>query len=124
MEICNTLEQYQDNNDWVKVSDKLLHATSLSILMQLCNENFKPSDESSWNKYSELSSDNSNESTSSHSSSDVHPHEHLLQIVAAGILSHDLSCHQENGVHVKMLSFCNCPPDPQIPKHLHYTHMK
>ena len=86
--------------------------------MQLCNESFEPSHDASWN---ELSSD---ESDSLHSASDVYPHEHFSQITAAGISSHDPSHLQESAVHAKVLSFCDCPPDPQIPKHLQCTHMK
>ena len=73
-------------------------------------------DDFSWNKHPELSSNNS-ESTSLHSSSDVYP---LEQIAATGISSYDLSYHW---IHAK-LSFCDCPPDPQMPKHLHCTHMR
>lgn len=90
---------------------------------QLCNENFDLNDDSSWNKYSELDNDNSNEPISTHSSLDVYPLEELLQVAAAGISSHEFPNTVAKRLHDKVL-FCNCPPDPELPKHLYYAHMR
>jgi len=96
------------------------------VAVQLCNaEDFNQSGSSVWSNYSGAAQNNSNESSSSPSSPDSSP---LEQLAAAALdeLSQIAATNDDgtNWPNNKRASFCDCPPDTQLPKHLHHPNVR